>query len=285
MKRMVKKKYLKVILVILLLVLVLWTIWGNVTVGITRYSITSDQLPDPFDGFKIAVVSDLHNALFGSDNSQITKKIEEAHPDIIAITGDLVDSDRTDLETAIALVHKLMQIAPCYYITGNHEAWIGERFSVLEEMLVAENVRILHDEVILLEKGGQTVQLAGLDDPDFTERDTAVQQSVIKTKLNLMNLSGEYCILLSHRPELFEVYVEEGIDLVMSGHAHGGQFRLPFTGGIIAPGQGLFPKYDAGKYTRANTTMIVSRGIGNSIIPVRFNNRPEIVLVELNCVD
>ena len=284
MKRMVKKKYLAVILAILLLVLVLWTIWGNVTVGVTHYSITSNQLPDSFDGFKIAVVSDLHNARFGSDNSQITRKIEEEHPDIIAITGDLVDSNRTDTETAIALVHKLMQIAPCYYVTGNHEAWIGKQFSELEEMLFAENVQILHDEVIQLEKNGQTIQLAGLDDPDFTERDTAVQQSMLQTKLNQMNLSDEYCILLSHRPETFVAYVEENIDLVLSGHAHGGQFRLPFIGGIVAPNQGLFPEYDAGKYTRNNTTMIVSRGIGNSIIPIRFNNRPEIVVIELKCV-
>ena len=283
-KRMVKKKYLSVILAILFSVLVLWTIWGNVTVGVTHYSVTGKQLPDSFDGFKIAVVSDLHNARFGRDNSQIVRKIEEEHPDIIAITGDLVDANRTDMETAIALVHKLMQLAPCYYVTGNHEAWIGKQFSVLEEMLLAENVQILHDEVIRLERDGQTIQLAGLDDPDFTERDTVVQQSLLQTKLNQMNLSKEYCILLSHRPETFEAYVEENIDLVLSGHAHGGQFRLPFIGGIVAPNQGLFPKYTAGKYTRNNTTMIVSRGIGNSIIPIRFNNRPEIVVIELKCV-
>ena len=278
---MVKKKYLSVILAILFSVLVLWTIWGNVTVGVTHYSVTSKQLPDSFDGFKIAVVSDLHNARFGRDNSQIVRKIEEEHPDIIAITGDLVDANRTDMETAIALVHKLMQLAPCYYVTGNHEAWIGKQFSVLEEMLLAENVQILHDEVIRLERDGQTIQLAGLDDPDFTERDTVVQQSLLQTKLNQMNLSKEYCILLSHRPETFEAYVEENIDLVLSGHAHGGQFRLQFIGGIVAPDQGLFPKYTAGKYIRNNTTMIVSRGVGNSIIPVRFNNRPEILVIEL----
>ena len=280
-KRMVKKKYLSVILSILFSVLVLWTIWGNVTVGVTHYSVTSKQLPDSFDGFKIAVVSDLHNARFGRDNSQIVRKIEEEHPDIIAITGDLVDANRTDIETAITLVHKLMQLAPCYYVTGNHEAWIGKQFSVLEEMLLAENVQILHDEVIRLERDGQTIQLAGLDDPDFTERDTVVQQSLLQTKLNQMNLSEEYCILLSHRPETFEAYVEENIDLVLSGHAHGGQFRLPFIGGIVAPDQGLFPKYTAGKYIRNNTTMIVSRGVGNSIISVRFNNRPEILVIEL----
>ena len=96
-----------------------------------------------------------------------------------------------------------------------------------------------------------------------------------------MSLSDEYCILLSHMPETFEAYVSEEVDLVLSGHAHGGQFRVPFIGGIIAPNQGLFPEFDAGKYIKNNTIMIVSRGIGNSIIPIRFNNRPEIVIVEL----
>lgn len=276
-----KKKRLMVIALALLLALVLWTIWGNVTVGVTRYCITSDRLPDIFEGYKIAVVSDLHNAQFGRDNSQITKIIKKEHPNMIAITGDLVDSNKTNIDTATALVHKLMQIAPCYYVTGNHEAWIRSKFSELEEKLLDENVHILHDQVIKLEKGGQTVQIAGLDDPDFKDRDYALQQSMLQTKLNQMNLSGEYCILLSHRPETFEAYVMEHIDLVLSGHAHGGQFRLPFIGGVVAPNQGLFPKYDAGIYTKNNTTMIVSRGVGNSIIPVRFNNRPEIVVVTM----
>lgn len=277
-----KKKRLMVIALALLLALVLWTIWGNVTVGVTRYCITSDRLPDIFDGYKIVVISDLHNAQFGRDNSQITKIIEKEHPDMIAIAGDLVDSNKTNIDTATALVHKLMQIAPCYYVTGNHEAWIGSKFSELEEKLLDENVNILHNQVIILEKGGQTVQLAGLDDPDFTDRDSAVQQSMLQTRLNQLNLSEEYCILLSHRPETFDAYVMEDIDLVLSGHAHGGQFRLPFIGGVVAPNQGFFPKYNAGVYAKNNTTMIVSRGIGNSIIPVRFNNRPEIVVVEMN---
>ena len=217
-----KKKRLMVIALTLLLALVLWTIWGNVTVGVTRYCITSDRLPDIFDGYKIAVVSDLHNAQFGRDNSQITKIIKKEHPNMIAITGDLVDSNKTNIDTATALVHKLMQIAPCYYVTGNHEAWIGSKFSELEEKLLDENVHILHDQVIKLEKGGQTVQIAGLDDPDFTDRDSALQESMLQTKLNQMNLSGEYCILLSHRPETFEAYVMEHSYRVLSGHAHGG---------------------------------------------------------------
>lgn len=285
MKKLVNKRRLITILAMLLLLIILWTIWGNVTVGVTRYSVTSNKLPDYFDGFRIVVVSDLHNASFGSDNSQILRKIEGEQPDIIAITGDLIDSSKTDIETATALVHKLTQIAPCYYVTGNHEAWVGTKFKELEEKLIAESVQILRDKVIQLEKGNQTIQLAGLDDPDFTDRDSIVQQSMLQLKINQMDLTEEFCILLSHRPETFQAYVEEGVDLVLSGHAHGGQFRLPFIGGIVAPNQGMFPKYDAGIYTQNNTTMIVSRGIGNSIIPIRFNNRPELVSIELRCED
>lgn len=277
-KRRLKKKY---IIIFLFLLLVIWTIWGNVPVGTTHYTISSSRLPDAFEGFKIVLISDLHNAQFGSDNSRITNIIEKEQPDLITITGDLIDSNKTDMDIAANLLRQLVQIAPCYYVTGNHEAWIGSQYARLEEKLLAEQVHILHDQVVSIEKNGQMIQLAGLDDPDFTDRDSAVQQSILQTKLQAMDLSGEYCILLSHRPEAFEVYAAEGIDLALCGHAHGGQFRLPFIGGIVAPNQGFFPEYDAGLYTRDDTNMVVSRGIGNSIIPIRFNNRPEIVVIQL----
>lgn len=280
---MLSKKRIFVIILMLLFIFVVWTIWGNVTAGVTHYTVTSKRLPHSFDGYKIVVVSDLHNTQFGNNNSQLVEKIKKEHPDIIAITGDLVDSNRTDIEIAIQLVSQLTEIAPCYYVTGNHEAWIKEQYKELEKGLIAEDVVILHDNVIQLIKDSETIQLAGLDDPDFTDSDTYIQESMLQTRISNMSLSNEYCILLSHRPETFEAYVLEEVDLVLSGHAHGGQFRVPFIGGIIAPNQGLFPEYDAGKYIKNNTIMIVSRGIGNSIIPVRFNNRPEIVIVELIC--
>lgn len=276
-----RKKVIFVTILMLLFILVVWTIWGNVTVGVTRYTVTSNRLPHSFDGYKIAVVSDLHNAQFGNNNSQLVEKIKKEHPDIIAITGDFVDSNRTDIKIAIQLVSQLTEIAPCYYVTGNHEAWIKEKYNELEKGLIAEDVVALHDNVIQLTKGSESIQIAGMDDPDFTDRYTYIQKSMVQTRICNMSLSDEYCILLSHRPETFESYVSEEVDLVLSGHAHGGQFRVPFIGGIIAPDQGLFPKFDAGKYIKNNTIMIVSRGIGNSIIPVRFNNRPEIVIVEL----
>lgn len=280
---MLRKKRIFIIILMLLFILVVWTIWGNVTAGVTRYTVTSNRLPHSFDGYKIAVVSDLHNAQFGNNNSQLVEKIKKEYPDIIAITGDLVDSNRTDIEIAIQLVSQLTEIAPCYYVTGNHEAWIKEQYMELEKGLIAEDVVILHDNVIQLTNDSEAIQIAGLDDPDFTDSDTYIQESMLQTRISNMSLSNEYCILLSHRPETFEAYVSEEVDLVLSGHAHGGQFRVPFIGGIIAPNQGLFPEFDAGKYIKNNTIMIVSRGIGNSIIPIRFNNRPEIVIVELIC--
>jgi hypothetical protein len=146
-------------------------------------------------------------------------------------------------------------------------------------------VIVLEDEAIPLERNGETITLLGLADPDFTVKGDMFGEvpAMVSTKLkNLIGDESGYTILLSHRPELLETYVNCGIDLVFAGHAHGGQFRLPFIGGLVAPNQGLFPKYDAGLYTDGGTSMVVSRGIGNSIIPLRFNNRPEIVLVELN---
>lgn len=190
-------------------------------------------------------------------------------PDMIAITGDFVDSSKTDIDIAENLVLKLVEIAPCYYVTGNHEAWIGERYQELEKKLLDAGVVILHDRARNLTKDNINIQLVGLDDPDFTDRDSSIQESMLKTKLEEMNLTEDCCILLSHRPETFSAYVSEKMDLVLSGHAHGGQFQLPFIGGVVAPNQGLFPKYDAGEYSENNTTMIVSRGIGNSIIPIR----------------
>lgn len=283
MKQKRKRLLFTGIIAAIAVVLILWTIWENVTVGVTHYTVASSRLPASFDHYKIVVVSDLHNAEFGKENDSIIKLVEEENPDMIAFTGDLIDSSRTNMETAGKLAQNLAEIAPCYYVTGNHEAWIGEQYQTLEKKLLDAGVVTLHDNFVQVTKNQEMIQLAGLDDPDFTDRDSSIQQSMLETKLNNMNLTDDYCILLSHRPETFNAYVSSHIDLVLSGHAHGGQFRLPLIGGIVAPNQGFFPTYDAGMYSENQTTMIVSRGIGNSIIPIRFNNQPELVCVELVC--
>ena len=160
---------------------------------------------------------------------------------------------------------------------------LDKLFQLRSVSLQNTGITVLQDEAIELNYGDECIQLIGLNDPDFSERDSFLSESILEAKLSQVNISDGFTILLSHRPEYFNVYQNKNIDLVLSGHAHGGQFRLPLGGGVIAPGQGLFPKYDAGIYTENGTTMIVSRGIGNSIIPVRINNPPEIVIIELNC--
>ena len=150
--------------------------------------------------------------------------------------------------------------------------------------LAEAGVIVLENQKVEITREGESITLMGIDDPSFQESYLfGDAESVARQAIDdLQNESDGYTILLSHRPELFSLYVETEMDLVFSGHAHGGQFRLPLIGGLVAPNQGFFPKYDAGLFSEDNTTMIVSRGVGNSIIPLRFNNRPEIISVELN---
>ncbi len=263
--------------------LVVWTIWGNKALIVSEISISADRLPDSFSGFRIAQVSDLHNTEFGENNVTLLQMLSESQPDIIVITGDLIDAQHTDIGIAISFTQEAVKIAPTYYVTGNHEA-SSSQYDTLEAGIESAGVTVLEDEITYLEREGKTIALLGLSDPDFTIKGDWFGEvpAMVSTKLkNMLEQDNVYSVLLSHRPELFDTYAACGVDLILSGHAHGGQFRLPFIGGLIAPEQGLFPKYDAGLYTDGNTNMVVSRGLGNSIIPIRFNNRPEIVLIEL----
>lgn len=280
MKR--KKKIVRIIVAVFLLVLVIWTAWGNTALELNRYTVSSDRVPDAFDGYRIAHVSDLHNAEMGKDNERLLRMLQEAKPDIIAITGDLVDCRRTDMEVALQFTGAAMEIAPCYYVTGNHEARIAE-YDELKERLTEQGVIVLEDARINLEQSGETIVLLGVNDPGFPTDSLGDDSGTVMTR-KLQALSQDkdgFTILLSHRPEWFESYVDGNIDLVLSGHAHGGQFRIPFVGGVLVPNQGWFPEYDAGLFEEKATTMIVSRGIGNSVFPFRFNNRPEVILIEL----
>lgn len=255
---------------------------------LNTYTIASSRLPDAFDGYRIAHVSDLHNTEIGDHNEKLLAMLRQASPDMIVITGDLIDSRNTDIEIALEFAEAAMRIAPCYYVTGNHEARISE-YDTLREGLIESGVTVLEDCSLDIEQSGETIILIGVDDPSFRtdylfEDDTILMKDKLRALTwdkDTKNTKAAYTILLSHRPELFDVYSENSVDLVLSGHAHGGQFRLPFIGGLAAPNQGLFPKYDAGLYTEGNTNMLVSRGIGNSIFPFRFNNRPEVILIEL----
>lgn len=268
----------------ILLSLVVWTVWGNTALEMNTYSITSEKLPKSFDGYRIAHISDLHNAEMGKNNVRLLAMLRDAQPDLIAITGDLIDSRNTNISVALQFAEQAVDIAPCYYITGNHEARVPD-YDKLKHGLLELGVVLLENDKVEIEDSGEKIIVMGVNDPSFeTSYMFGNSVSVMQHNLQQLTEADDYTILLSHRPELMEVYANYGVDLVLSGHAHGGQFRLPLLGGIVAPNQGIFPEYDSGLFEKKNTRMIVSRGIGNSIIPFRFNNRPEVVLIELNTV-
>ena len=267
---------------VILAALSLWIAWGNTALELNTYTVTSDKLPDAFEGYRIAHVSDLHNAEMGKDNEKLLAMLRNAAPDIIAISGDLVDSRNTDIDIALRFAQEAVKIAPCYYVTGNHEARISA-YDQLKTGLEEAGVFVLENARVEIRRGGEAITVLGVEDPSFqTDYLLGAADAVISASLAKLKTECDgFTVLLSHRPELFDTYVTAGMDLVLSGHAHGGQFRLPIIGGLVAPNQGMFPKYDAGLYTARNTNMIVSRGIGNSIVPFRFNNRPEIILIQL----
>ncbi len=265
--------------VLLISLFIIWTVWGNTALELNNHTLESDRLPKEFDGFRIAHISDFHNTEIGEKNERLLSVLKEAEPDIIAITGDMIDSRRTNTEIALNFAREIIKIAPCYYVTGNHEFRVSESYN-LKEALSELGIIVLENVKTELEHSGEKIRLIGVDDPSFSDDNYA--EAVMHRNLDILTENDDtYTLLLSHRPELFPVYCEYNVDLVLSGHAHGGQFRIPFLGGVIAPDQGLFPTYDAGLYTEGETNMIVSRGIGNSIIPIRFNNRPEVVVIEL----
>jgi len=279
-----KKKRLIVLAVLaaILLALILWIAWGNKALELNTFSISSSKLPESFDGYRIAHVSDLHNAEIGKDNEKLLVMLWDADPDMIVITGDIIDSRNTDIEVALQFVQEAVKIAPCYYVTGNHEARVNE-YGELKAGMEAAGVTVLEDARTEISLEGDTITLIGVNDPSFqTDYLFGDSETVMKSKLEELHTENDgFTILLSDRPELFDTYADHDIDLILCGHAHGGQFRLPFVGGLVAPNQGLFPEYDAGIYTEGNTNMLVSRGVGNSILPFRINNRPEVILIEL----
>ena len=278
-----KKRRLAVLSVLLpiLLGFVIWVIHSNTVPTLTEVTIPAEGLPSGFDGFRIVQISDLHDAEFGKDHANTLGLIREAKPDVILLTGDMIDKHegRTDVALTVSFVEQAVGIAPCYYVTGNHEGAIpAETYAELETALTSLGVTILHGEAVTLKKDGDSITLAGIDSPAFRHGES--------DSSDLPKLCGNgYTVLLAHHPEFFAKYAEAGADLVFSGHVHGGQFRLPFVGGLYGPGQGLFPTYDEGLYTvpaeEGNALLYVSRGLGNSGIPLRFANRPEVILAIL----
>lgn len=280
---MSKKIKRSVLLIATLVGCIIFLYLQNNLISITEVKITSSKIPSSFKGYKILQISDLHNKQFGDNQDVLIQKIKSIDPDIIAITGDLIDSKSYDAEVSMQLIREIVKKYPVYFVTGNHEQWSG-KYNRLEKELKKYDVNVLRNQHVGIRKGEQEINLLGIDDPEFVtgnrDEGNIIIDEIKKAKIEMQ--PDRYNVLLSHRPEFLTEYADEQIDLVLSGHAHGGQVRLPFIGGLVAPNQGVLPKYTAGLYVEQSTSMVVSRGLGNSIIPQRILNRPEIVVVQLN---
>lgn len=266
-----------IVAAVMLLGCIVFGYWSNNSLQITQYTYTSDEIPVGFDGYTIVHLSDLHNKIFGRDNLPLREAVAALHPDIIVLTGDIIDhSNHMDIDAALRFMSQMPQLAPTYYITGNHEESL--RSTVMQEFITQitdYGVHTLSGEMVTLTaKNGDTISLIGIADLDL-QSDVLAQLMEYEDRKTLH-------LLLAHEPQYLSDYAATGVDVVFSGHAHGGQFRIPFTHqGIFAPDQGLFPKLTEGVWVQGDTTMYISRGLGNSAFPQRLFNRPEIVCVTL----
>ncbi|MGH4140787.1 metallophosphoesterase [Clostridium sp.] len=284
-KKFISKKF--IIIIVIILFLGCFSYFENNNIVISKHNINSNTLPIAFNNFKIVQISDLHNKVFYKDDNTLVAKIKSQKPNIIVITGDLVDRRKYNEENALLLIDKIKSIAPIYYVNGNHEG-LSSNFASLEKKLKERGVFVLRNESIFYEKDNEKILISGIDDPIFStigQYKVLFNEDIIKRELLLVNNKKYYNILLSHRTEFFDLYVNNNIDLAFTGHSHGGQFIIPFIGGVFSPGQGFWPKYYKGMYTKDNITMVVSRGLGNSVFPQRVFNRPEIVCVTLKAVE
>lgn len=280
MKLKKAKKWM--ILIFIILITMIFIVWQNNDIVTTQIDYSSSELPQDFNGYKIVHISDLHNKNFGNDQSRLLNKIKKTSPDIIVITGDLIDRRKYDLETAMVFIKGAVEIAPVYFVSGNHEAWSGE-YENIKSNLTNAGVEVIDDRKVEITKGDSSIEMLGLSDPAFLTNSHrhGMNSSRLEDDLEKLSEDTVFQILLSHRPELFDIYAKQKVDIIFSGHAHGGQFRLPFSGGLFAPGQGFFPEYTSGIHMKEKSALVVSRGLGNSMMPIRIFNRPEIVVVTL----
>ena len=260
-----------------------WYRYENDYLQISKYEYASRKISLTFDGFTVVHISDLHGKSIGKDHSGTIAAIKKLSPDIIVITGDIMDRRRSNLPSAVKFAQKAAKIAPVYFVAGNHEANSGKYSSFVLPALEHAGVNVLRDEAVRVKRGDSFINIIGLECVGFLPGGYREKCDLNEITKLICKLSEQNClnVILAHRPELMEQYSASGADVVFCGHAHGGQFIIPFVNrGVLAPDQGFWPKYFKGVYTNKNTSMFVSRGIGNSVFPFRINNRPEIIAVK-----
>ena len=254
----------------------------NKKLKVRKTTLKFDKLPQAFDNFKIAQVSDIHCDKVGHSDLSFINKIKNFNPDMIVITGDILDSYNNNMDIAYNILSQLAIVAPCYFVSGNHELRLPEGYEQLINRMKKLNITHLHNSKLFITKNNESINLVGVEDYNFFKNEDNLNHraNFIKTLKELYS-SNHFNILLSHRPEKFPIYADIKYELIFSGHAHGGQWRIPFVGGIFSPSQGFFPKYTNGNYVLEDSTMIVSQGLGNSSFPIRINNRIELILATL----
>jgi predicted MPP superfamily phosphohydrolase len=246
----------------------------RLSITVRRYRVPIRALPLAFEGFTILQLSDLHDKDFGSAEKDLVNLFRQENFDMVALTGDLVARDRLQLTPALELISGIQAISgrPVYSVSGNHD-WYQERGAQFNSRLREVGVRVLSNSSAPIERGKDRIWIIGVDDP-VTLRDR-LDQAIRGTDNSTSRL------LLAHSPQIFPKAVANGLDLVLAGHTHGGQIRIPFLGAPFVPSMGHFPRWDYGLYSSGATTMIVSGGLGESWFPIRFNIRPEVSLVTL----
>lgn len=304
------RNYIKLIrriwlfLVLFIAIFCLYNAILNSMILITHYKIITDKIVGNKKGFIILHISDLHSVRSRRQVAKLARKAEKVNPDIIVITGDLIDATyynnwKAKLKNenkkiygdsyTIDFLKEIKRIAPIYYVFGNHEMMLLEEGDLFLQELNKIGIHMMNNQRSVIHWKGINIDLLGIQDPStlYKDKEYAVIEGCVekmKAMLQYVTKNGKdenITILLSHRPEYFELYGSYSIDLVLAGHAHGGQIVIPLIGGIYAPNQGWFPKYTQGQYSYNHTNMIVSRGLGNSTVPFRILNPPELVVVTL----
>ncbi|MBQ3011361.1 MAG: metallophosphoesterase [Oscillospiraceae bacterium] len=272
------KKHPLIRLLLVFLAICLLLLWDSShRLVTTDYDIRFSNLPEAFDGFTVVQLSDLHGAQYGTDNSRLVSRVAALQPDLIALTGDYIESP-DQLDVTAALIRQLSDIAPVTFTSGNHD-WASGAIKDLKQTVTDCGGTYLSNEAIPLTRAGETILLVGVEDPNS-------RADMIRPDALLQQLSAEhpdqFVILQAHRNDFITKYPALPCDLILTGHGHGGVIRLPFIGGLIGTERSLFPRYDAGLFQSGRYTMVVSRGLGDAPLLPRFLNNPEIVSVTLH---
>ncbi len=269
-------KHPKLCVIFVIIFIILYVIVTSSELKVVNYSMDSDKITQPI---RVVQISDLHSCVYGENQQELIDAVHEQKPDVVMFTGDILDDDIPH-ENGVIVLTEIAKSYPSYYVSGNHEYWTNE-IDIIKQIVADTGVMVLEGESVVLDIHAQQINILGVDDPTYIGN--AALQEQLDTAVH--GIDGEnFSVLLSHRPELVEIYDDYAIELVLSGHAHGGQWRLPgVINGLLAPDQGLFPKYAGGEYTLDNgTTLIVSRGLAREVnIVPRVFNRPELVVIDI----